>query len=122
MHQRLYSKCILAIQEKGKKGVYGLRERLRNSLESYCRKNGRDEWFSPTQKARSSPKSVNIFGTHFHAGDCALEVGFSVWDSQYTWAAPFTEIETQAMKLVADDCWGVCVSDEFHSVHAELKC
>lgn len=122
MHQRLYSKCTLAIHEKDKKVANGLRERLRKILESYCRKSGKDKWFSPTQKAQSSPKSVTILGTQFPAGDCALEAGFSVWDSQCAWAAPFTEIETQAVKPVADDCWGVYVSDEFYSVHAELRC
>lgn len=39
-----------------------------------------------------------------------------------SWAGPFTETRTQAMKLVADDGWGVYVSDEFFSIHAELRC
>lgn len=39
-----------------------------------------------------------------------------------SWAGPFTETGTQAMKLVADDGWGVYVSDQFSSIHAELRC
>lgn len=39
-----------------------------------------------------------------------------------SWAASFAEIGTQGMKLGAGDCCSRYVSDEFLSVHIELRC
>ena len=39
-----------------------------------------------------------------------------------SWAATLAEKGIQGMKLGAGDCCGMYVSDEFLSVHTELRC